>query len=76
MTGWDDIVGHERVTAALQRAADNDSHHHAYLLMGPAGIGKMTLARVFSRALVCTATQHRPCGGCAACRQAGVPEPE
>lgn len=70
MTGWDTIVGHERITAALQRAADNDSPHHAYLLMGPAGIGKMTLARVFAKALVCTAQQRRPCAGCAACRQA------
>ena len=70
MTGWHDIVGHGRVTAALQRAADNDSPHHAYLLMGPAGIGKMTLAPTFAKALVCTAAQQRPCGDCAACRQA------
>jgi len=67
---WDRIIGHERVLAALKRAAETDSPHHAYLLLGPAGIGKMTLARTFARALVCSAGQGRPCGECAPCRQA------
>jgi len=67
---WDRIVGHERMRAALRRAAETDIPHHAYLFLGPAGIGKMTVARIFAKALVCSAGQGRPCGDCAPCRQA------
>ena len=70
MTLWDHVVGHERVVEALKRAADNDTPHHAYLILGPAGIGKMTIARLFAKALVCSAPAHRPCGECKPGRQA------
>jgi len=70
VTLWDHVVGHERVVDALKRAADNDSPHHAYLILGPAGIGKMTIARLFAKALVCSAPAQRPCGECKPCRQA------
>jgi len=70
VTLWNRVVGHERVVGALKRAADNDSPHHAYLILGPAGIGKMSIARLFAKALVCSAPAHRPCGECIPCRQA------
>ena len=40
---------------------------HAYLLTGPAQVGKRTLARAMASALVCTAPDGGvvPCGGCA-----------
>jgi len=43
---------------------------HAVLLVGPAGIGKTTLARDLAAGLLCTADDiaARPCGACRACR--------
>jgi DNA polymerase-3 subunit delta' len=40
---------------------------HAYLLSGPARIGKTTLARAFAAALNCTGATP-PCGECRACK--------
>src|SRR6187402_1816272 len=43
---------------------------HAVLLVGPAGIGKTTLALDLAAGLLCTAEDvaERPCGACRACR--------
>jgi DNA polymerase-3 subunit delta' len=43
---------------------------HAVLLVGPAGIGKTTLALDLAAGLLCTADEpgSRPCGACRACR--------
>ncbi|MEO6207644.1 MAG: hypothetical protein ABIP77_06795 [Candidatus Limnocylindrales bacterium] len=43
---------------------------HAVLLVGPAGIGKTTLADDLASGLLCTVDdlQARPCGACRACR--------
>jgi DNA polymerase III delta' subunit len=43
---------------------------HAVLLVGPAGIGKTTLALDLAAGLLCTAhdVESRPCGVCRACR--------
>ena len=45
---------------------------HAVLLVGPAGIGKTTLALDLAAGLLCTAddVERRPCGVCRACRLA------
>ena len=42
---------------------------HAYLLTGPAGTGKRTLADICARALFCQSAGERPCDACPACRQ-------
>ena len=43
---------------------------HAVLLVGPAGVGKTTLALDLAAGLLCTADRPaaRPCGACRACR--------
>lgn len=71
MTGWDAIIGHDRVVHSLARAASQERPHHAYLLMGHDGVGKGTLARVFSQALLCDAEDAaaRPCGTCPSCKR-------
>ena len=47
-----------------------DGGSHALLLVGPAGVGKTTLALDVAATLLCTAEPHeaRPCGTCRACR--------
>ncbi|MBQ8952918.1 MAG: DNA polymerase III subunit delta' [Clostridia bacterium] len=42
---------------------------HAYLLTGPAGTGKRTLAAICARALCCQSQGERPCDVCPSCRQ-------
>ncbi|MCO4772599.1 MAG: DNA polymerase III subunit delta' [Deltaproteobacteria bacterium] len=64
---WGDIKGHERVVAALRRAIAAGRPHHAYLLLGPRGLGKTTIARAAVSALLCELGQSEPCGRCSAC---------
>lgn len=54
-----------RLTAAL--AAGKTSH--CYLLSGPRGSGKHTLARLLAAALQCTSTGVKPCRQCSQCRK-------
>lgn len=67
-----DVVGAQPARAVLERAIASGQPRHAYLLYGPAGVGKTTLARAFAQALFC---QRRApgspdaCGECAACRR-------
>jgi DNA polymerase-3 subunit delta' len=66
------IYGNQQARARLERAALGDAVSHAWLLTGPADIGKTTLAREFARLLQCTGrapTDGDPCGECASCRK-------
>jgi len=62
------VVGQTKVVSLLQRSLEKGSLAHAYLLIGPAHVGKMTLALNLAQALNCEATQP-PCGECAACQK-------
>lgn len=42
---------------------------HAYLISGPTGAGKGTLATTLAKAMVCTATGEKPCLSCPQCRK-------
>jgi DNA polymerase III subunit delta' len=66
------IYGNQQAQARLERAALGDAVSHAWLLTGPAGIGKSTLALEFARLLQCTGrdpASGEPCGVCASCRK-------
>ena len=47
-----------------------DKLHHALLLHGPAGIGKLALAEQFTQLLLCESSPGvpKPCGACDGCR--------
>ena len=47
-----DLVGHEEAARTLEEAARSGRLHHAWLIAGPAGIGKATLAWRFARWLL------------------------
>lgn len=46
------IIGHEPVKTFLEKSIATDRVAHAYLFLGPAHTGKMTIARVFAEALL------------------------
>jgi len=65
---FEDLVGQEHVQRALVNALKDDRLHHAYLFTGTRGVGKTTIARIFSKALNCeTGITATPCGKCATC---------
>lgn len=62
-------MGHEWAVNLLEEHIRADGVRHAYLLTGPAGVGKRTLAIRFAKALAC---QNKPspgefCGQCRPC---------
>ena len=67
------VWGQEWVLDQVQRALEQGRLHHAYLLMGPPQVGKMTLALNLAQAVNCT-DPAPPCGQCSQCRriQAGL----
>ncbi len=62
------IIGHEPAVELLQQALAANRLAHAYLFVGPAQIGKTTLALRLAQALNC-ASEGRPCGVCLSCRK-------
>ncbi len=66
------VVGNQQAQAILERALISGQARQAYLLYGPEGVGKLTLAQAFAQALLC---QRRPldssdpCGECVSCRK-------
>ena len=67
---FDVIVGQDRAVDSLRRALRSGRVAHAYLFAGLAGVGKMTTAREFAKALVCAEGGENACDDCAACRKA------
>ncbi len=65
---FQELVGQEHVQRALVNALNDDRLHHAYLFTGTRGVGKTTIARIFSKSLNCeTGITSTPCGECATC---------
>lgn len=65
-----ELVGQEHVVTAISNALDNDRLHHAYLFTGTRGVGKTTIARIFSKSLNCEqGLSSKPCGQCSTCKE-------
>ncbi len=62
------VVGQDRAISLLQRSLEKEALAHAYLLVGPPHIGKMTLALDLAKAINCDAVAP-PCGECTSCRR-------
>ena len=63
-----DVTSQEFVTQTLRNAIKNQKIAHSYLLSGPRGVGKTTIARIFAKALNCLAPQDgEPCNKCENC---------
>lgn len=62
------VIGQSKAVSLLQRGLERGSLAHAYLFIGPARVGKMTLALNLAQALNCPAAEP-PCGQCASCQR-------
>ena len=64
------MSGQEHVTRTLANAITRDKVSHAYLLAGPRGVGKTSIARIFSKALNCEkGPTAKPCLKCVNCQE-------
>ncbi|WP_042146104.1 MULTISPECIES: DNA polymerase III subunit gamma/tau [unclassified Pseudoalteromonas] len=62
------LVGQNHVKQALINGLEQQRLHHAYLFTGTRGVGKTTIARIFSKSLNCEqGITAEPCGTCSTC---------
>ena len=71
--GFESLMGNQRIKDNLRSSLQKGRASHFYLISGPEGSGRHTLARILAAALMCDGV-HQPCMGCEACRKvmAGV----
>jgi DNA polymerase III subunit delta' len=69
---WQRVRGHDLLIERFDRLVRRGRLGHAYLLTGPAGIGKRLFAKELAKALLCegrTGDRLEACDRCPACRQ-------
>ncbi len=67
---FDEIIGQDNIVKTVRQALLTDQVGHAYLLAGPRGVGKTSLARILSRAVNCLSLDEKgnPCNQCEVCQ--------
>ena len=66
--GFEGLLGNERLKENLSRSVGRGRIAHFYVISGPAGSGKHTLARLLAAAILCKG-ETKPCLSCNACRK-------
>lgn len=66
--GFEALLGNERLKDNLRSSISRGRISHFYLISGPSGSGKRTLAKLLASAILCKGTD-KPCGTCSACRK-------
>ncbi len=64
------LAGNDRLKEQLSQQESGRGLAHAYIISGPTGSGRHTLARLLAAAMVCTSDSGgRPCGKCSPCKK-------
>ena len=67
---FDEVVSQEHITQTLKNSITSGKLAHAYLFIGPRGVGKTSCARILAKSLNCKdAPTINPCGKCSACKE-------
>ena len=66
--GFETLLGNDRLKDNLIKSLQKGRISHFYLISGPEGSGKHTLAKLLSAAILCQDTAA-PCGKCNVCRK-------
>jgi DNA polymerase III subunit delta' len=69
---WHSLRGHDRVVTTLRRSLAQGRFPHAFLFVGPEGIGKHSFALRLAQTLLCERVPEAkldPCGVCPGCLQ-------
>ena len=69
--GFETLLGNRRLKDNLKSSLGKGRISHFYLISGPAGSGKRTLAKLLAQAILCK-EPDAPCGRCNACRKAAA----
>ena len=64
-----DLVGQQQARLVLQGALRSGRVSHAYVFVGPTGVGRRAAARAFAQALLCERGEDDACGSCGPCRK-------
>lgn len=67
---WTDLADQNHVRTTLEHEIERGELAHAYLFVGPRGVGKTTVARIFAKAVNCQnrpLNSAEPCNNCEAC---------
>jgi len=64
-----DLIDQQHARLLLQSALRSGRIAHAYLFVGPSGVGRLTAARAFAQALQCSRGGEDACGICGPCRK-------
>lgn len=70
---FNEIIGQELAVGLIKKAIGERRLAHAYLFIGPEGVGKSLLAKIFAKALNCERGSSDPCGdagsACISCKK-------
>ncbi len=66
---FDNIVGNDALKSRISRDVCEGTVSHAYIIEGPEGVGRHTLAKSIAAALSCTSDGQVPCGRCRYCQK-------
>lgn len=69
MLSFEDFRGQSAHIAQLESDFASHAFVHAYLLSGPRGTGKKSVARLCAMAALCRGEGKKPCGVCGPCRR-------
>ena len=65
---FETLLGNDRLKQNLRSSLERGHISHFYLISGPKGSGKHTLAKLLEEAILCEGS-HRGCGSCVHCRK-------